>query len=60
MSERPAAGPLDDATVAAIGLALTLEAASPPARVAAVGGMSVWALAGRLEQLERLASRGGR
>ena len=43
---------LDDATVAAIGLALALEAApSPPMSVRPA---SAWAMTGRIEQMQRL------
>ena len=48
----PDPAPLDDATVAAIGLALALDAA-PHSQTRDPGGPSAWAITGRLQQLTR-------
>lgn len=57
---QPIAGDLpqpavDDAIVAAIGLALAIESGRPPAVVRRP--MSPWAMAGRVQQMGRLAGR---
>lgn len=52
-------GVLDDTELAAIGLALALEARPPTAPFADVGsGSSPWAVAGRMQQLHRAPRRG--
>jgi hypothetical protein len=49
-----AATAIDGATVAAIGLALALEASGPAVPAPGAGGLSAWTRAGRLAQLDRL------